>query len=49
MDRTEKRRKLTAKFLQDRNLKVTDDNIRNMKGTNADFELRQIFKKNNCL
>ncbi len=49
MEKAEKRRTLIVKYLQDRNLKISDSNIQNMKGTNAEFELRQIYKANNCL
>lgn len=49
MDKKTKVRQITAKFLQDRNIKNTTDNIKAMIDTVPGYELKQEFKKNDCL
>jgi hypothetical protein len=45
----QKRQFLTYLYLQDRNLKICQNNIDNIKGTTMEAELRIIFRKHNCL
>jgi hypothetical protein len=40
---------LTYIYLQNRNLKICQNNIDNIKGTTMEAELRIIFRKHNCL
>jgi hypothetical protein len=49
MSAGEKREILTFRYLRDRNLKICQNNIDNIKGTIMEAELRIIFRKHNCL